>query len=75
MMRPDVFPAVVAMSVPHRRRRAARALDTLRKAGKSDFYYLYFQEQAARTNSRSTRRSPAAPVPYRLGRKRRASRR
>src|SRR5206468_4738492 len=47
MMRPDVFPAVVAMSVPHRRRGAMAPLDMLRKAGKSDYYYLYFQEQAA----------------------------
>jgi len=47
LMRPDVFPAVVAMSVPHRRRGALPPLDTLRKAGKADYYYLYFQEQAA----------------------------
>jgi len=47
LMRPDLFPAVVGMSVPHRRRGALPPLDTLRKAGKSDYYYLYFQEQAA----------------------------
>jgi len=47
LMRPDIFPAVVAMSVPHRRRGAMPPLETLRKAGKSDYYYLYFQEQAA----------------------------
>ena len=47
LMRPDIFPAVVAMSVPHRRRGPLPPLDTLRKAGKSDYYYLYFQEQAA----------------------------
>jgi pimeloyl-ACP methyl ester carboxylesterase len=47
LMRPDIFPAVVAMSVPHRRRGALAPLDTLRKAGKADYYYLYFQEQAA----------------------------
>ena len=46
-MRPDVFPLVVAMSVPHRRRSALPPLDTLRKAGKADYYWLYFQEQAA----------------------------
>ena len=33
LMRPDVFPAVVAMSVPHRRRGPLPPLDTLRKAG------------------------------------------
>jgi len=47
LMRPDIFPAVVAMSVPHRRRGLAPPLDTLRKAGKADYYWLYFQEQAA----------------------------
>src|SRR5256714_2164333 len=47
LMRPDVFPLVVAMSVPHRRRSALPPLDTLRKAGKADYYWLYFQEQAA----------------------------
>ena len=35
------------MSVPHRRRGPLPPLDTLRKAGKADYYYLYFQEQAA----------------------------
>jgi len=47
LMRPDLFPAVVAMSVPHRRRGAMAPLETLRKAGKADYYWLYFQEQAA----------------------------
>lgn len=47
LMRPDLFPAIVAMSVPHRRRGALPPLETLRKAGKADYYYLYFQEQAA----------------------------
>jgi pimeloyl-ACP methyl ester carboxylesterase len=47
LLRPDLFAAVVGMSVPHRRRSALPPLDTLRKAGKSDYYYLYFQEQAA----------------------------
>jgi pimeloyl-ACP methyl ester carboxylesterase len=47
LLRPDLFPAVVGMSVPHRRRGAQPPLDTLRKAGKADYYYLYFQEQAA----------------------------
>src|SRR5437588_845486 len=47
LWRPDIFPAVVAMSVPHRRRGALPPLDTLRKAGKGDYYWLYFQERAA----------------------------
>ena len=45
--RPDIFTAVVGMSVPHRRRGRTAPLETLRKAGKADYYYLYFQEQAA----------------------------
>ena len=47
LMRPDLFTAVVGMSVPHRRRAALAPLETLRKAGKGDYYWLYFQEQAA----------------------------
>ena len=47
LLRPDLYPAVACMSVPHRRRGAAPPLAVLRKAGKADFYYLYFQEQAA----------------------------
>jgi pimeloyl-ACP methyl ester carboxylesterase len=47
LMRPDLFPAICAMSVPHRRRGAMPPLELLRKAGKHDYYYLYFQEQAA----------------------------
>ena len=47
LLRPDVFPAVVAMSVPHRRRGQHAPLDTLRKAGKADYYWIYFQERAA----------------------------
>jgi pimeloyl-ACP methyl ester carboxylesterase len=34
------------MSVPHRRRGALPPLETLRKAGKGDYYWLYFQEFA-----------------------------
>jgi pimeloyl-ACP methyl ester carboxylesterase len=47
LMRPDLFPAVVGMSVPHRRRGAKPPLELLRSIGKGDYYYLYFQEQAA----------------------------
>jgi pimeloyl-ACP methyl ester carboxylesterase len=47
MMRPDLFPAVVAMSVPHRRRGGAAPLETLKKAGKDDYYWIYFQDAAA----------------------------
>ena len=47
LMRPDVFPAVCAMSVPHRRRGRAAPLEVLRKAGKADYYFLYFQTEEA----------------------------
>jgi pimeloyl-ACP methyl ester carboxylesterase len=43
MMRPDVFPAVAAMSVPHRPRSAEAPLKTLRAAGLGGYYWLYFQ--------------------------------
>src|SRR5437763_12343989 len=35
--RPDIFTAVVGMSVPHRKRGRAMPLDTLREAGKADY--------------------------------------
>jgi pimeloyl-ACP methyl ester carboxylesterase len=44
LMRPDLFPAVVGMSVPARTRSAQPPLPTLRAAGFSDFYWCYFQE-------------------------------
>ncbi|MFO1114675.1 MAG: alpha/beta hydrolase [Beijerinckiaceae bacterium] len=44
MFRPDVFPAVVAMSVPLGRRAPARPLDILKQQGVSTFYWQYFQE-------------------------------
>jgi pimeloyl-ACP methyl ester carboxylesterase len=43
-IRPDVFPAVAALSVPHRRRGRTVPTQTLTKAGKSDYYWIYFQE-------------------------------
>ena len=43
MMRPDVFPAVVAMSVPHRPRSAEAPLRTLKAAGLGNYYWIYFQ--------------------------------
>lgn len=44
LMRPDVFPAVVGMSVPARRRGPRAPLEMLRAAGLHDFYWIYFQE-------------------------------
>lgn len=43
MMRPDLFRAVVGMSVPHRPRSADAPLKLLRQAGMSNFYWIYFQ--------------------------------
>ena len=44
MMRPDLFPAVVAMSVPHRPRSSAAPLQTLKEAGLGNYYWIYFQK-------------------------------
>ena len=43
MMRPDLFPAVIGMSVPHRPRSPDAPLRMLRKAGLENFYWIYFQ--------------------------------
>lgn len=45
LLRPDLFPAVAAMSVPFRPRGAAAPLRLLRKAGLDTHYWLYFQEE------------------------------
>jgi pimeloyl-ACP methyl ester carboxylesterase len=42
-LRPDLFPAVVALSVPFRRRAPAPPLESLRKAGQQNSYLFYFQ--------------------------------
>lgn len=44
LMRPDLFPAVVGISVPARPRAPQAPLPTLRSAGFGDFYWIYFQE-------------------------------
>ena len=43
LLRPDVFRAVAAMSVPFRPRGPAAPLAALRAAGHHSFYWLYFQ--------------------------------
>ena len=43
-IRPDIFPAVAALSVPHRRRGRTAPMQTLIKAGNADYYWIYFQE-------------------------------
>jgi pimeloyl-ACP methyl ester carboxylesterase len=44
MMRPDLFPAIAALSVPRRARGPCRPLEMLQKQGISNFYWQYFQE-------------------------------
>jgi pimeloyl-ACP methyl ester carboxylesterase len=44
VFRPDVFPAVAALSVPFRQRGPAPPLDLLRKAGQLTHYWFHFQE-------------------------------
>ncbi len=44
LLRPDLFRAVVAMSVPFRPRPAVAPLAALRQAGLHRFYWVYFQE-------------------------------
>jgi len=44
LFRPDLFRAVVGMSVPHRPRGPAPPLAMLRAAGLDRFYWIYFQE-------------------------------
>jgi pimeloyl-ACP methyl ester carboxylesterase len=44
LFRPDVFPAVAALSVPFRQRGPAPPLHMLRKAGLSSHYWFHFQE-------------------------------
>jgi pimeloyl-ACP methyl ester carboxylesterase len=43
MLRPDVFPKVIAMSVPHRGRGPAPPISILRKQGYHNYYWCYFQ--------------------------------
>jgi epoxide hydrolase A/B len=44
LLRPDVFPAVAAMSVPFRLRGPAPPLQLLREAGLNTYYWLYYQD-------------------------------
>jgi pimeloyl-ACP methyl ester carboxylesterase len=44
LLRPDMFRAVAALSVPHRPRGPAEPLAMLRAAGLENFYWMHFQE-------------------------------
>jgi pimeloyl-ACP methyl ester carboxylesterase len=44
LFRPDIFPAVAALSVPFRQRGPAPPLQMLRKAGQLTHYWFHFQE-------------------------------
>lgn len=44
LLRPDVFPAVVAMSVPYRQRGTAPPLRLLRQQGLNTYYWIYYQD-------------------------------
>jgi pimeloyl-ACP methyl ester carboxylesterase len=44
MLRPDLFRAVIGMSVPHRPRAGAAPLKLLREAGLHNYYWIYFQK-------------------------------
>jgi pimeloyl-ACP methyl ester carboxylesterase len=44
LLRPDVFPAVAAMSVPYRQRGSAPPLRLLRQAGLNTYYWIYYQD-------------------------------
>ncbi len=44
LLRPDLFRAVAALSVPFRPRQSVAPLSALRRAGLDRFYWIYFQE-------------------------------
>jgi len=44
LLRPDMFRAVAAMSVPYRQRGSVPPLRALREAGLYTYYYLYYQD-------------------------------
>ena len=65
LLRPDLFRAVAAMSVPYRPRGPAPPLATLRAAGLDRFYWLYFQPPGIA--EREFERDPAATLRRILG--------
>ncbi|MBV9750176.1 MAG: alpha/beta hydrolase [Acetobacteraceae bacterium] len=65
LLRPDLFPAVAAMSVPYRPRGPAPPLAMLRAAGLDRFYWLYFQQPGVA--EAEFERDPAATLRRILG--------
>jgi len=65
LLRPDLFRAVAALSVPHRARGPAPPLAMLRAAGLHDFYWLYFQQPGVA--EAEFERDPAATLRRILG--------
>lgn len=65
LLRPDLFRAVAAMSVPHRPRGPAPPLAALRAAGLHNFYWLYFQQPGVA--EAEFERDPAATLRRILG--------
>ncbi len=65
LLRPDLFRAVAALSVPYRARGPAPPLAMLRAAGLHDFYWLYFQRPGVA--EAEFERDPAATLRRILG--------
>ncbi len=65
LLRPDLFRAVAALSVPYRGRGTAAPLAMLRAAGLHDFYWLYFQQPGVA--EAEFERDPAATLRRILG--------
>lgn len=60
LLRPDLFRAVAALSVPFRPRGPAPPVAALRAAGRHDFYWVYFQEPGVA--EAEFERDPAATI-------------
>ena len=73
LWRPDLFPAVCAMSVPYAPPGHVDMLTALEKLGINDFYLQYFQKPGVR-RGRAAAGYPRRPAPPLFHRRRRAQR-